>query len=97
MDGYLGSVRVRITHGSARWDIPLIPRARYYAAITLPVEGTIPVKHTYPVRLSTDELRQELDAYLEARQGEEKAPGTTDLDRRKVLYFLDWLDSGIPR
>jgi hypothetical protein len=57
----------------------------------------IPVKHTYPVRLSTDELRQELDAYLDARQRAEKASATIDLDRRKVLYFLDWLDSGIMR
>jgi hypothetical protein len=55
------------------------------------------VKHTYPVRLSTDELRQELDAYLDARQRAEKASATIDLDRRKVLYFLDWLDSGIMR
>jgi hypothetical protein len=54
----------------------------------------IPVKHTYPVRLSTDELRQELDAYLATRQLAEKAPKTIDLDKRKVLYFLDWLDSG---
>jgi hypothetical protein len=52
------------------------------------------VKHTYSVRLSTDELRRELDAYLEARQHAEKAPGTIGLDRRKVLYFLDWLDTG---
>lgn len=52
------------------------------------------VKNTYPVRLSTDELRQELDAYLEARESKEKAPTTIDLDRRKVRYFLDWLDSG---
>jgi hypothetical protein len=57
----------------------------------------IPVKHTYPVRLSTDELRQELDAYLDARQRAEKASATIDLDKRKVLYFLDWLDSGILR
>jgi hypothetical protein len=57
----------------------------------------IPVKHTYPVRLSTDELRQELEAYLEARQRAEKAPVTIDLDRRKVLYFLGWLDSGVMR
>jgi hypothetical protein len=57
----------------------------------------IPVKHTYPMRLSTDELRQELGAYLDSRQRAEKAPGTIDLDRRKVLYFLDWLDSGILR
>jgi hypothetical protein len=55
------------------------------------------VKHTYPVRLSTDELRQELNAYLDARQGTEKASATIDLDKRKVLYFLDWLDSGILR
>jgi hypothetical protein len=53
------------------------------------------VKHAYPVRLSTDELRQELGAYLAARQLAGKAPGTTDLDKRKVLYFLDWLDSGV--
>jgi hypothetical protein len=52
------------------------------------------VKNTYPVRLSTDELRQELDAYLDDRRQAEKATGTLDLDRRKVLYFLDWLDSG---
>lgn len=52
------------------------------------------MKNTYPVRFSTDELRQELDAYLDARRQAEKAPGTLDLDRRKVLYFLDWLDSG---
>ena len=55
------------------------------------------MKHTYPVRLSTDEMRQELDAYLDARQHAEKAPGTIDLDRRKVLYFLDGLDSGVLR
>lgn len=52
------------------------------------------MQHTYPMRLSTDELRQELDAYLDARQYADKAPGTIDLDRRKVLYFLDWLDNG---
>jgi hypothetical protein len=52
------------------------------------------VKNTYPARLSTGELRQELDAYLDARRQAEKAAGTLDLDRRKVLYFLNWLDSG---
>ncbi len=50
--------------------------------------------HIHPVRLSTDEPRQELDAYLDARLHAEKSPGTIDLDRRKVLYFLDWLDNG---
>ena len=43
-----------------------------------------PMKNTYPVRLSTDELRRELVAYLEARQDAQKAPGTIDLDKRKV-------------
>jgi hypothetical protein len=47
--------------------------------------------------LPSGELRQELDAYLDARQRAEKAPTTIDLDKRKVLYFLDWLDSGILR
>jgi hypothetical protein len=55
------------------------------------------VKHTYPVRLSTDELRQELDAYLDARQHAKTAPSTIDLDRRKVLYFLEWLENGTLR
>lgn len=54
------------------------------------------MKENYPVWLSTEELRQELDAYLDARRAE-KAPATIDLDKRKVLYFLDWLDSGILR
>lgn len=52
------------------------------------------MKHTYPVRLSADELRQELSAYPEARQHAEKSAATVDLDKRKVLYFLDWLDTG---
>lgn len=56
--------------------------------------GWILVKHTYPVRLSADELRQEPSAYLEARQHAEKSVATVDLDKRKVLYFLDWLDTG---
>jgi hypothetical protein len=46
------------------------------------------------VRLLTAELRREPDAYLEARRFAEKASGTLDLDMRKVLYFLDWLDTG---
>jgi hypothetical protein len=50
---------------------------------------------TYPVRLSIPELRAELDTYIQARQTAGKADDTTSLDRRKVEYFLTWLESGI--
>ncbi len=53
------------------------------------------VRNAYPVRLSTDELRQELDAYVDERQQRAgRAASTLDLDRRKVEYFLHWLDTG---
>jgi hypothetical protein len=53
------------------------------------------VRNAYPVRLSTDELRQELEAYVDERQQRAgRAAGTLDLDRRKVEYFLHWLDTG---
>jgi hypothetical protein len=49
---------------------------------------------TYPARLSVDELRAELDAYIAERKRTGKKDPTLDLDRRKVDYFLDWLDDG---
>lgn len=53
------------------------------------------VRNAYPVRLSTDELRQELEAYVDERQQRAgRAASTLDLDRRKVEYFLHWLDTG---
>lgn len=45
----------------------------------------------YPARLSVGELRAELDAYTEMRKQKVKS-ATVDLDRRKVEYFLAWLD-----
>jgi hypothetical protein len=42
--------------------------------------------------MSTEELRRELDTYIHERQQAGKAADTIDLDRRKVIYFLDWLD-----
>ena len=54
---------------------------------------------TYPPRLSVDELRSELGTYLEVRASEHlpgkvdgRQPATIDLDRRKVEYFLTWLE-----
>jgi hypothetical protein len=57
------------------------------------------VRNSYLVRLSTDELRRELEAYLDERkQRSRSAAETLDLDRRKVDYFLHWLDTGeLPR
>jgi hypothetical protein len=53
------------------------------------------VRNAYPVRLSTDELRQELEAYVDERQQRAgRAASTLDLDRRKVEYFLHWPDTG---
>lgn len=51
----------------------------------------------YPQRMSTDELRRELDSYIQERQQAGKAADTIDLDRRKVTYFLDWLDGKLAR
>jgi hypothetical protein len=43
-------------------------------------------------RISIEELRYELERYVQERQQAGKAPKTVDLDRRKVIYFLDWLE-----
>ena len=48
----------------------------------------------YPQRLSIDELRTELTTYIAERQ-QTKEPATVDLDRRKVEYFLTWLDGSL--
>jgi plasmid stability protein len=40
------------------------------------------------------QLHARLDAYVAARQAAGVAPATADLDRRKVEYFLRWLDTG---
>jgi len=45
-------------------------------------------------RFSTDELREKLAVYAEDRRRAGRAPDTVDLDRRKVEYFLHWLDTG---
>jgi hypothetical protein len=44
--------------------------------------------------LSTDELREKLADYAEERRDAGRAGNTVDLDRRKVEYFLRWLDTG---
>ena len=38
----------------------------------------------YPQRMPTDELRRELDSYVQERQQADEAVDTIDLDRRKV-------------
>ena len=43
-------------------------------------------------RISIAELRYELERYVQERRQAGKASATTDLDRRKVIYFLDWLE-----
>jgi hypothetical protein len=55
----------------------------------------------YPPRLSTAELREELAAYLaeraqqiQRRSGQPTSAAALDLDKRKVAYFLHWLDTG---
>jgi hypothetical protein len=52
------------------------------------------VKKTYPLRLSTYELRDELAGYLAERTRAGSSDATVDLDRRKVEYVLHWLDTG---
>jgi hypothetical protein len=42
--------------------------------------------------MSIEELRYQLERYAQERQQAGKAAGTVDLDRRKVIYFLDWLE-----
>jgi hypothetical protein len=51
------------------------------------------MKHEYPVRLSVDELRQELEAYLEYRRGRVEEP-TIGMDRSHIGQFLGWLETG---
>lgn len=57
------------------------------------IRGDRSVKNDYPVRLSVDELRQELEAYLEYRRGKVEPP-TVDADRSHIGQFLDWLTTG---
>jgi hypothetical protein len=45
-----------------------------------------------PRRISIEELRYELERYVHERRQAGRAAGTVDLDRRKVIYFLDWLE-----
>ena len=45
----------------------------------------------YPPRLSMDELRSELDNYIASRTPDHSSE-TLSLDRRKVEYFLTWLE-----
>jgi plasmid stability protein len=40
------------------------------------------------------EIHARLDAYVAARLAAGSAPATADLDRRKVEYFLRWVDTG---
>ncbi len=56
------------------------------------------MKHDYPPRLSVDEMRQELDAYLEYRRtgGADRKveEPTITADRTHISQFLDWLETG---
>ena len=45
-------------------------------------------------RFSTVEIHKKLAAYAEERRDAGRADNTVDLDRRKVEYFLRWLDTG---
>jgi hypothetical protein len=45
-------------------------------------------------RFSTVELLEQLAAYARERRDAGRADKTVDLDRRKVEYFLHWLDTG---
>jgi hypothetical protein len=56
------------------------------------------MKYEYPQRLSVQELRQELDAYLEYRRtGGKDRPvdeQTVNADRSHIGQFLGWLETG---
>jgi hypothetical protein len=56
------------------------------------------MKYEYPPRLSVEELRQELDAYLEYRRtgGADRpvSEGTIKQDGDKIGQFLGWLETG---
>jgi hypothetical protein len=70
-----------ITEGDAWHCVHWQPDARSYEA------------HLSP-RLSAAELRQEMNAYLDARHRAGKAPGTVNTDKAKISAFLQWLESG---
>jgi hypothetical protein len=48
----------------------------------------------YPQRMSTDEMRLQLDPYLRARAASGRDPETIKVDRRKIEFFLRYLDTG---
>ncbi len=56
------------------------------------------MEHDYPPRLSVDELRGELDAYLEYRRtgGADRKvqEPTITADRIHISQFLGWLETG---
>lgn len=56
------------------------------------------MKGTYPPRLSVDELRTELDAYLAYRQtggADRKVDASTiSADKTHIRQFLGWLETG---
>lgn len=52
------------------------------------------MKHAYPPRLTVAELRQEMNAYLDARRRAGNAPGTVNTGKTKISAFLQWLKTG---
>ncbi len=50
------------------------------------------MKHIYPLRLSTDELREELAELLRIQREAGHAPSSLETQRTHTELFLNWLD-----